>query len=382
MALKTANGKNVVIADASASLLEEYIVSSNISTVTLGSFFTFIWEPGGSSQAKIRVRDIMLEGVASINSQNVATTYSIFSLYSLWSSFEVLINNVSSYKVCSTDVDQAKMFVQRLYDREKTYEEFMTTLQSEMANHDNTGFSPSQNNTYIWSAVVGSGSGSNPANNVPFSQNLTEFLYGFFFGLQTHRIQRVELRIQMASFGSVQDLTKRIAVNAVGTDIGREMLLPVFNNMQIRIRAERYNQDRPDPTPMSMPLVLYHPRYEQRVYPNAFATTTTFTVNLKQDFSPNKMAHRLYYYFFNNGTSNTLDPVINSSLASILTQVVVSLNGTIKEQYLSLSQIIGYLNKNVKNEYAHGLYVTTPCLGANGTDHFSDMDAYIPMYLL
>lgn len=337
--LKTANGKTVIIADASDSMLDEYLCPANLSVAHLGDFLTFTWEPGQSQQQKTRIRDVLFEYTAKIDANDAGSSYSIFFPYSFWEHFEILWNGVSIYECASTDVDQAKMHLQRVFRRSKDVVEYRNTILSDMQT----------NTTTTYSSTI-----SNANNNVFQSVNLCEFLHGILQSQWCHRLKRFELRVKLSSFSTSAEMAQRIAHTAAGTDVGRETQLPVFEGARLRFRLERFNKDRSDPIPTSMPMLLYHPRYEMKKYTKPFASLTTKTINIKTEFSPIKMINYLDFYL--KLDSANVPAILHEGL-SYFKEIKVTHNGIEKEKYINLNDFYRYLNKNLHNEYGHGLYL-------------------------
>lgn len=338
--LKAPNGKSIIIGDASNSMLDEFVVPCSLSTALLGDFLTFTYEPGQTQQPRTRIRDVLYEYLAAIDANDAGSSYSVFLPYSFWESFEVFFNDVLIYECASPNVDQAKKHVQRVFRRCKDALDYKNTILGDLQTNTST----------TYSSTI-----SNANNNVQQSVNLSEFFHGILQGLWTHRLKKFQLRIQLKSFNTATEMAQRIPHTAAGTDVGRETRLPQFKNTRLRFRLERFKDDRPDPIPTSMPLILYHPRYEQVVYSKPFASVTTKTINIKNEFSPNKMINYLNFYLKNN--SANVPAILHEGL-SYFSEIKVSHNGIEKEKYTGVSDFYRYLNKNLHNEYGHGLYLS------------------------
>ncbi len=240
--LKTANGRTVVIGDASNSMLDEFIVPSSLSVAKLGDFLTFTYEPGQTQQPRTRIREVLYEYISAIDALDAGSSYSIFLPYNFWESFEVFFNDVLIYECASPNVDQGKKHVQRVFRRCKDAIDYKNTILGDMQT----------NTTTTYSSTI-----SNANNNVQQSVNLSEFFHGILQGLWTHRLKKFQLRVQLKHFNSTTDMAQRIPHTAVGDDVGRETQLPLFKNTRLRLRLERFNSDKPDPIPTSMPIILY-----------------------------------------------------------------------------------------------------------------------------
>lgn len=339
MSLKTANGKSVVIADASHSMLDEFVCPANLSVAHLGDFLTFRWETGESCQKKTRIRDVLWEYTAAINCVNAGSSYSIFLPYNLWESFEVLVNDVLIYECASTDVDQSKMHLQRVFRRCQDLQEYKNKMLGDLQTLTSS--------TYSSTVTLAN-------NNVFQSVNLSEFLHGILAGLWTHRIRKFELRVKLASFSSAATLALHLPWVSAGLDVGNELAFPVFNNTRLRFRLEKFQDNKPDPIPTSLPMILYHPRYEQRKYTKPFAALTSKTINIKTEFSPIKMINYLNFYL-KDDTANV--PAILHEGLTYFASIKVTHNGVEKENYASPNDFYRYLNKNIENEYGHSLYL-------------------------
>ena len=249
--------------------------------------------------------------------------------------------------------------------------DLMSTLRGDMSDQSGlTGFQPHSNSVYTFSGTVTYGS------SLFQSVNLSEFFKGILDNLYTHRLNKLELRIKLRSYDAT---TVKSAFNVTVTtgqgDVGREHLLPVFNNMKLRLRLESFNENKLDPIASNLPLILWHPRYEQRRYVNAFASSLTHTVNLHNEFSPNRMIHRLYFYVVKNTTFGPADIVSHRDWGEDFTNIKVSLNGTVKEEYIGLNQFQRYLNKNTKNEYGHNCIV---CGDPSANNVFALRPCFVP----
>ena len=366
--LKTVDGRNVVVADASNSILEEREISCNISQAKLGNLLSFIWDLGDTDRKRLRLREALYEDGMGIDSAEATSSWAQFLPYSAWENFDVLINGVSVFETTTPDTDQSKMHVQRLLRRCKTYQEFINTLAGDMTDWTTDGFKPHSDANALFCATI-----SLANNHVRRSVNLTEFLHGILSGLTFHRIHRIEFRIKLRNFSAVADMQKYFKVTALLTDIGRENLLVTFENPRLRLRFERFRNDKPDPIPMSLPLILHHPRYEQKIAIKPFASSTTWSVNLKTAFSKVKMIHAFYFdLIYYNGA---LQSVLNEGL-KYFAKVSVRQNGFEKEVYYGASDLYRYLNKNMINEYGHPIYLKNTCESADGT--IDTMRIFVP----
>lgn len=366
--LTTANQKYVIVADASKSQFDELEVPANLSLFKLGNAVSFLWDVGESLRPCQRLRDMLLEWNSTMDNHETDSQYKIWSFYKLIESFQVLVDNTLIYDVTSPEVDQAKMHLSRLQDKCKTFAELMSNIREDVAS---TGlFQPYTNAAYFFGGAVTDGA------SIAQCHNLSQFLPGILANLHTHRIKRVELRFKLRSYdASTVQQALSVSVNGAGTDLGREHLLPQFSNMKLRLRLETFVAPIPDPVPKGAPLILYHPRYELKKYVNAFASGTTCTVNLHNDFSPNSRIHRLFYYL-ELTSGQTVAEIVKHIGYTAFSDITVKFNGKIKEEYKGTRQIESYLSKQLTNEFGHPLL----CLGdpSTGVNIFGSSDAFVP----
>ena len=152
--LKTVDGRNVVVADASNSILEEREISCNISQAKLGNLLSFIWDLGDTDRKRLRLREALYEDGMGIDSAEATSSWAQFLPYSAWENFDVLINGVSVFETTTPDTDQSKMHVQRLLRRCKTYQEFINTLAGDMTDWTTDGFKPHSDANALFCATI------------------------------------------------------------------------------------------------------------------------------------------------------------------------------------------------------------------------------------
>lgn len=374
MSIKTPN-QNVVLTQ-NTSTVDEITIPANTGVVRLGQYVQFHWDIGESDMRRVKINEVLLQWRANIDAQDNASVYTINTIWAFVDTVEVLVNNKVIHETNTNGVNQQKLFLSRLQDKEPNSDIFLSVLSEEMEDHD-IAWQPHvlgyRNNSRIVNAsdpVANGGEGYLQSNHVE------RFFNGIFENLPLHRIKSMEIRMRLKSSMNLQDVNYFLGPS----DDGRANQLPIFRNMELRIRHTKTPFEYDDPIPQGSPMVLYSHRYEEKVFADGpfNSASKRFRVNLKQSFSTNKRIQRVYFFAEDpamTATTNNLDYNLQADLAlgwksrdwsKFFQEVAIIRNGEVLERYVGTQQIQGLINKQLLHEHGHPSYIHNQS-GTDGT---------------